>query len=140
MKHSRSDNNITKFRELKRKAQREIRKNYNTYIEDLIDPNTDKGNKKLWTLVKRIKRDSSGVGPLKIDGKLVSDSKEKANALNHQFQSVFNAKTQTEISDMGPSPFDPMQDYHISAPGVTKLLTNLKIYKAPGPDGIAPRL
>ena len=65
MKDSSTQENIDKFKYLKSTVQREIRKKYNKYIEDLIEPNLDKGNKKLWGMVKRIKRDSSGVGPLK---------------------------------------------------------------------------
>ena len=135
-----SEENISKFRDLKRKVQREIRKNYNKYIEDLIDPSSDKGNKKLWSMVKRVKRDSSGVGPLKVNGELITDPQGKANALNHQFQSVFNPITQTDLPDMGASPFDSIHKYQISVPGVAKLLKNLKIHKAPGPDGLVPRL
>ena len=63
MKDSSTQENIDKFKDLKSTVQREIIKNYNKYIEDLIEPNSDKGNKKLWGMVKRIKRDSSGVGP-----------------------------------------------------------------------------
>ena len=38
---------------------------------------------------------------------------------------------------MGPSPFSPMTNFQISENGVLKLL---KIHKAPGPDGIVPRI
>ena len=41
---------------------------------------------------------------------------------------------------MGPSPFNPMPNFQISENGVLKLLKNLKIHKAPGPDGIVPRI
>ena len=92
-------------------------------------------------MVKRIKKDSSGVGPLKVDGKLISDSKEKANVLNDQFKSVFNEKITHDLPDMGHvSPFGPMESFIITVPGVTKLLKSLKIHKAAGPDGIVPRL
>ena len=91
-------------------------------------------------MVKRSKKDSSGVGPLKVDGKLIYDSKEKANVLNDQFKSVFNEKITNDSPDMGHSPFGPMESFIITVPGVTKLLKSLKIYKAAGPDGIVPRL
>jgi hypothetical protein len=135
-----SEENIRNFRDLKNTVQRKIRNNYNTYIENGIDPNLDKGNKRLWGMVKRLKRDSSGVAPLKSGGKLMTDPLDKANALNSQFKSVFNSATPTEPPDMGPSPFVPMPTFDISIPGVLKLLKNLKIHKAPGPDGIVPRI
>ena len=90
MKDSSTHENIDKFKDLKRTVKREIRKNYNKYIGDLIEPNLDKGNKKLWGMVKIIKSDSSGVGPLKENGNLISDPLGKANLLNKQFQSVFH--------------------------------------------------
>ncbi len=65
-----SEENINRFKELKKTVQREIRRNYNNYIENIIDPNTDKG---LWGMVKQMKRDSSGVGPLKSEGKIITD-------------------------------------------------------------------
>ena len=55
--------NTNKFLELKSTVQREIRKNYNKYLEDIIDPETDKGNKKLWGMVKRLEKDSSNCSP-----------------------------------------------------------------------------
>ena len=59
-------------------------------LVDLIDPSLDKENKKVLSMIKHIKNDSSGVGPLKVDCKLISDSKEKANILNGQLKTVFN--------------------------------------------------
>ena len=68
----------------KRKVQREIRKAYESYMEDPTDPSLAKGNKKLWSMVKHTEK--------KLDGKLISDSKEKVNVLNDQFKSVFKEK------------------------------------------------
>ena len=91
-------------------------------------------------MVKRIKKDISGVGLPKVDGKLISDSKEKANVLNDQFKSVFNEKITNDLPDMGHSPFGPIESFIINVHGVTKLLKSLKIHRAAGPGGIVPRL
>ena len=45
--------------------------------------------KKFWKFIKHQKTDYSGVAPLKVNGKLINDPKEKAEVLNEQFQSVF---------------------------------------------------
>ena len=45
--------------------------------------------KKMYSLLKHSKQDSSGVAPLKSDGRTLSDDCEKSNALNRQLQSVF---------------------------------------------------
>ena len=53
-----------------------LEKNYERYIEDLIDPNLDKGNKKFLSMLRRVQKNSSGVGRLKVDGKLISNSND----------------------------------------------------------------
>ncbi|KAH3800403.1 hypothetical protein DPMN_154036 [Dreissena polymorpha] len=48
-------------------------------------------NKKLYSYVKSMKSDSSGVAPLKKDGSTYSDASAKAEILNDQFSSVFSS-------------------------------------------------
>ena len=95
--------------------------------------------KRFWTYIKHQKTDHSGVAPIKVDGRLASEPKQKAEALNTQFQSVF-----TRESDFIPtSPQQrapPMPDLEISREGVEKLLLKLKPNKAAGPDNISPRI
>ena len=44
-------------------------------------------------MTKALKRDSSGVSPLKENGELLTETSGKANALNRQFQLVFTSQT-----------------------------------------------
>jgi hypothetical protein len=78
------------------------------------------------------------VAPLKVNGKLITDSKQMANALNEQFQSVFTEDDGTDIPPATCS-IPPMPPIHIHTPGVQKLLNDLNTYKAMGPDNISPR-
>jgi hypothetical protein len=78
-----------------------------------------------------------GVGTLKNEGQVLTGPKEKADALNKQFESVFTVET--------PLPHTANNVQHPEAPplsitinGVTKLLRSLKPGKAAGPDGIRP--
>ena len=41
---------------------------------------------------------------------------------------------------MGPSSFPSMKKFKFTVPGILKLLQDIKIHKAPGPDTIVPRL
>ena len=91
-------------------------------------------------LVKRLKKDSSSCSPLKADGKLINDTYGKAEALNEQSQSVFNPTTHSTLPDMGPSSFPSVKNVKFSVVGILKLLQDMKIHKAPGPDKIVPRL
>ena len=40
--------------------------------------------------IKHQKSSNIGVAPLKVDGRLVTDPKEQANVLNHQFRMAFS--------------------------------------------------
>ena len=91
-------------------------------------------------MVKRLKKDSSSCSPLKANGKLINDTYGKAEALNKQFQSVFNPTTHSNLPDMGPSSFPSMKKFKFTVPGILKLLQDMQIHKAPGPDKIVPRL
>ena len=49
--------------------------------------------KKLFSFIKSLRTDNSGVAPLKKEGQLVADTKQKANILNEQFKSVFTTES-----------------------------------------------
>ena len=100
------------------------------------------GHKRFWGFIKGMRTDTTGVAPLKdTTGLTHSDSSRKANILNDQFSSVFNKDEQTDtIPDNGPSPFVDMPPITVGREGVRKLLANLHIHKATGPDGVACRL
>ena len=95
--------------------------------------------KKFWSYIKSLKKDSCGVSPLKRDGVLVSESKQKATILNSQYSSVFTKESSNEIPELEDSPHPSLPPLKVSLPGVLKLLNNLKIDKAAGPDKIHPR-
>ena len=103
------------------------------------DPSIYSSLKRFWTYVKHQKTDHSGVAPLKVNGKLVSDPRSKAEALNAQFQSVFTRESDFNIDP--PSQIAPsLPEISISTRGVEKLLRQLKPGKASGPDNISPRV
>ena len=63
-----------------------------------------------------------------------------ANICNRQFQSAFTRESDAEIPSKGTSPFTPMGEITVDPNGVLKLLINLKIHKASGPDGLSARV
>ena len=83
-----------------------------------------------------------GVAPLKINGHLVSDEKEQAEALNRQFQQAFGkdkSYTREEFAakcSTPPNQVPVLDSVDITEPGVTKLLHALQPGKAPCLDGI----
>ena len=86
--------------------------------------------------------------PLKESGKLITDPHDKAELLNKTFNVAFSEGqryTDSEAAVKCPLLLDKdahptMKDFHITTPGVEKLLANLDPNKAPGPDGISPRI
>ena len=123
---------------------------YWKYIENIIfdlpikDSNqhqySDFKPKKLFNYFKSIRKDNSGISPLKKDGILHTDTVEKTNILNQQFQSVLTHDPPHDIPDKGPSPHPIMEQIHINDKGVLNLLNNLYPHKACGPDNINGRV
>ena len=91
--------------------------------------------KKFWSFVKSLKKTH-----LRENGILKTDTLDKANICNRQFQSAFTRETNDEIPSKGTSPFTAMGEITVDPKGVTKLLNNLNINKAPGPDGLSARV
>jgi hypothetical protein len=89
-------------------------------------------------LSKRKKQDNSGVAPLRgNDGLIYSDSNNKVDIINTQFKSAYTQE-ESSLADLGQSSTTSMPDISISFKGVHKLLSELKIHKAAGPDSILP--
>ena len=130
------------YADLKRLVQQKQRQAYWNYVEDMVTIDPDNANgvpKKFWTYIKHRRSNHNNIPPLKCNGVLHHDSQRKADILNDQFKSVFTSEDDTPIPP--PTPAHPsIHDITITEPGVLKLLTNLKVNKACGPDGISPRI
>ena len=77
-------------------------------------------------MMKRLKNTfviHSSCSPLKVNGKLINYTYEKAEALNNQFQSVFN-----------PTTHNTLPGIKFTVLGILKLLHDIKIHKASGLD------
>ena len=110
---------------------------------DSADPDCPRKNekaKKFWSFVKSLKKDAFGINSLRENGILKTDTLDKANICNRQFESAFTRESDTEIPSKGTSPFTPMGEITVDPKGVLKLLNNLNIHKASGPDGLSARV
>ena len=132
-------------KQLRREVQRQLRRAYWNYLSKTFEGNDSQQtckSKRFWTYIKHQKSSNVGVAPLKINGHLVSDEKEQAEALNRQFQRAFSedkSYTREEFAakcGMPPNQFPVLNSVDITEPGVTKILHALQPGKAPGPDGI----
>ena len=87
-----------------------------------------------------LKKDAFGINSLRENGILKTDTLDKTNICNRQFESAFTRESDTEIPSKGTSPFSPMGEITVDPKGVLKLLNNLNIHKASGPDGLSARV
>ena len=72
----------------KRFVQKECQVACNSYIADSLNASSQNGSKRLWSYIKSRKKDNIGVGSLRCDGLVYTDSLGKANVLNQHFSSL----------------------------------------------------
>jgi len=129
------------YRHFQKTCKREIRKAEWDYINNSILEGMSKNNSKpFWQYVKSRKQDNIGVAPLKKQGQLANDSKEKAQILLDQFASVFTKGTSTTLPETKTKVRNSIQEIKITTWGVEKLLQNINPSKASGPDNIPNRV
>ena len=90
----------------------------------------------IWRYVKSNQQDSMGVVPLKLDCKLYSEVKDKANILNKQFKSVFTSRQSldAEIPTLTSSKTPLISPLVINVKGVEKLPAGINVKKVSGAD------
>ena len=136
-KQSKSQADWDKYKQCKKATTSEIRKAHNEYVERKLIRGLDEGSTKpFWRYVKSLRRDTSGIGSLKQDGKLHNDPKAKAEILNNQFRSVFTKPSDAQIPEPQGSRAPNLPPLEINCNGVYKLLSKLNVHKAMGPDQI----
>ena len=120
-----------------KEVKSEINEAHKQYMVSIVSEDFTSKSKKFWSYVASKRQDSAGVAPLKnTEGFLQSDSLRKAEILNQQFQSAFTEEDTSNIPSKGDSPFPDMENIQVNAEGVKKLLLDLKVDKATGPDSI----
>jgi hypothetical protein len=82
----------------------------------------------------RPKNKTIGIAPLRHQGSMTNDSKEKANILNDQFKSVFTKSTSTTLEKSTIDRGFNIKTLKIGEQGVFKLLKDINPSKAMGPD------
>ena len=130
------------YKRFRAHVQKSIRDAYWKHITNIFsfendnpDPDCPRKNekaKKFWSFVKSLKKDASGINTLRENGILKTDTFDKANICNRQFQSAFTRESDDEIPSKGTSPFTAMGEITVDPNGVIKLLNNLNIHRRLG--------
>ena len=129
------------YRFFQKECRRQIRKEEWNYINNAITEGMKNNNSKpFWKYVKSRKQDNFAVAPLKENGKLVSQSKEKVQILIKQFSSVFTRGSVDNMPETHINLKSTIPSIKIKTEGVVKLLRNINPSKAPGPVNIPNRI
>lgn len=127
-----------KFKEFRKTCRQSLNKARRDYINDDLEASIKDNPKAFWTFMKKLRNENNGIADLRVNNKLLNNSKDKADALNNQFSSVFTKEDTTSLPTLGDSKIPDIPDLIIGEEGVKKQLNNLKPSKAPGPNGIFP--
>ena len=137
---------MRKYRESKRILQKSERQSYLSYVNIIIevgdqDSACQPKQKRFWSYIKSLRKDSSGIAPLKDNGRLFNSPTDKANILNHQYHSVYTQEDPSSATpDPDGTPLPDMDNITVTEQGVKKLLQKSNPQKATGPDMIPARL
>ena len=123
------------YLKLQKEVRTDINNAYDKYMNTLFETDS-RPNKRFWTSIKAKRRDQVSIPPLRNGNSMVSTSKEKAEVLNNQYQSVFVKEDLENIPNKGQSPYNSLPHIEVTTNGVQCLLNKLDPKKAIGPDGI----
>ena len=93
---------------------------YSLLRRKVLNPGSPRKNekaKKFWSFVKSLKNDAFGINTRRENGILKTDTLDKANICNIQFQSVFTRESDAEIPSKGTSPFTLMGEITVDPTG-----------------------
>ena len=125
------------YRKICNKVNKMVQSAHEQYRTRILDTTFSGHQRQFWKYIKAMKK-STSIPSLTVDDHTITNAKDKATALNDQFQSVFTVEDLTNMPEIGTGNFHTMQPIQSSESGIQTLLQNLDANKAPGPDGIHP--
>ena len=137
---------ISHYRHIRAKVQKAERQVYWKNVENIIDigdPESDhqpSKQKRFWSFINLLRKDNSGVAPLKENDKMHADPKDKTNILNRQYVSVYTKEDTNNVPNPSAQPYQPMEETTVTEHKVRKLLLKINPQKACGPDMISARI
>jgi len=117
------------YRTIKNEITLDIKRSHTNYQNKLFDIEGHV-SKNFWEYIKNLWKDCVGVSPLKLNGKVLVDGAEKADALNSQFYSLFTNEDLTNLPPADSEPFISMSYISFSIGGIANLLQSLDASKS----------
>ena len=109
-----------------------------SYINQFLTTAITDKPKAFWSFISKLRQDNQGIGDLNIAGNIISNDKQKAEALGNQFKSVFTHEGNSKLPNLNDSPHGNIPKLTISLKGVHDQLSKINTSKSQGPDGIPP--
>ena len=100
------------------------------YIGDLESDHQPNKQKGFWSFIKSLRKASSGVAPLKENGKMHADPKDKTYIINRQYESVYTKEDTNNVPSPSDQPYQPIEEIAVTEHGVRKLLLKINPWKA----------
>ena len=113
------------FRDLRRETQKQCNKAAAEHIARRVSIDTDSTRKAIYSYIKNNRTDNNGVLTLVANGKSHSSPKEKADALNHQFSSVFSPVSDS-VPDLGTPKAPKISDMTFNVNGVKAMIKKIQ--------------
>ncbi|XP_071480876.1 uncharacterized protein [Diadema antillarum] len=137
-RRAKKTNSWADYKAFQRQCRQEFRRAERDHLTSTIvdELEINKNSKPFWSYIKAKRKDRNGVPPLMLEGNLVKDSRTKATTLLQQFTSVFTRDQTNRMPSIEKSYNCSLPPLQITADGVLKLLQNINIHKACGPDNI----
>ena len=135
---TKNSKDIPNYKETKARLQKAERQSYWNFVDHIIDegePGKEHHpkQKRFWSFIKSMQKDTSGIAPLKENGRLHAKPKDKADILNRQYEYTWTKEDRSSIPTPEGQPFPAMPEIL-----VTKLKLNPN--KATGPDLLPARI
>ena len=144
-RRTKNSKDICNYKETKARLQKVERQSYWNFVDHIIDE-SEPGQehhpkqKRFWSFIKSMRKDTSGIAPLKENGRLHAEPKDKADILNKQYESTWTKEDRSSIPTPEGQPFSAMPEISVTKEGVFKLLLKLNPNKATGPDLLPARI
>ena len=127
-----------RYLKLQKQCKKAIRKAKNK-LEKKLSLNNNK--RPFQSYIKSKTKNKSKVGPLKVNGNLISDNQGMSTVLNDYFSSVFTREDETNIPTANkPECNSVLSNLKVYEEDIIKKIDNLKASSAPGNDKISPTL
>lgn len=120
------------------KTKRQIRNRKNA-MERNIARESRSNPKLFFSYINSARRDHSSIGPLMIDNKLVVNPKDKANAYNEYFSSVFTRCNNDPPAKEHLTGIGKIETVTMSEECIIEEIGRIRKFAAPGPDNVTNR-